>query len=148
LPSKYTYAVFNQDLSIHCLIDCVCYGSAVKRRPLITVKYFCEKVFLIDLARVSWKDVDLIPSVDDAWLFFKSAFLTINKHASFKKFRTKNSYSYWFTPGLTALDQHKNTLWSTELASNSPRDMQLLRNVRNQYRVSWLAFSDICILQH
>jgi hypothetical protein len=23
------------------------------------------------MARVSWKDIDLIPSVEDAWLFFK-----------------------------------------------------------------------------
>ena len=37
LPSKYTSAVFNQDLNDHCLIACVCNGSAVKRPPLITV---------------------------------------------------------------------------------------------------------------
>ena len=90
LHSKYTSAVFNQDLSDHCLIACICNGSAVKRPPLITVKcsikHFSEQTFLNDLARVSWKDIDLIPSVEDAWLFFKSAFLTIlNKHAPFKK---------------------------------------------------------------
>ena len=90
LPSKYTSAVFNQNLSDHCLIACICNGSAVKRSPLITVrsslKHFREHAFLIDLARVSWKDIDLIPSVEDAWLFFKSAFLTIlNKHAHLKK---------------------------------------------------------------
>ena len=64
-PSKYTSAVFNQDLSDHCLIACIRYGAAVKRPPLITVKcslkHFCEQAFLIDLARVSWKDIDLIP---------------------------------------------------------------------------------------
>ena len=38
LPSKYTSAVFNQDLSNHCLIACVRNGSVVKRPPLITVK--------------------------------------------------------------------------------------------------------------
>ena len=95
LPSKYTSVVFNQDLSDHCLISCIRNGSAVKRPPLITVKrslkHFSEQAFLIDLARVSWKDIDLIPSVEDAWLFFLSAFLTIlNKHAPFKKCRTKN----------------------------------------------------------
>ena len=89
-PSKYTSAVFNQDLSDHCLIACIRNGSVFKRPPLITVKrslkHFCEQAFLIDLAEVSWNDIDLIPSVDDAWLFFKSAFLTIlNKHAPFKK---------------------------------------------------------------
>lgn len=89
-PSKYTSAVFNQDLSDHCLIACIRYGAAVKRPPLITVKrslkHFCEQAFLIDLARVSWKDIDLIPSVEDAWSFFKSNFLTIlDKHAPFKK---------------------------------------------------------------
>ena len=56
LPSKYTSAVFNQDLSVHCLIACVRNGSAVKRPPLITVKrslkHFSEQAFLIDLARV------------------------------------------------------------------------------------------------
>jgi hypothetical protein len=93
LPSKSTSAVFNQDLSDHCLIACIRYGSAVKRPPFITVKcsikHFCEQAFLIDLARVSRKDVDLIPSVEDAWLFFKINFLTIlNKHAPFKKCRT------------------------------------------------------------
>ena len=63
----------------------------------------------------------IIPSVEDAWSFFKSNFLTIlDKHAPFKKCRTKNSYSPWFTPDLTALDQHKNILWRTALASNSP----------------------------
>jgi hypothetical protein len=81
LPSKYTSAVFNQDLSDHCLIACIRYGSAVKQPPLITVKrslkHFCEQAFLIDLAQVSWKDIDLTPSVDDAWLSFKSNFLTI-----------------------------------------------------------------------
>ena len=86
LPSKYTSAVFNQDLSDHCLIACIRNGSSVKRQPLITVKsslkHFSEQTFLIDLARVSWKDSGLIPSVEDAWLFFKSAFLTIlNKQA-------------------------------------------------------------------
>ena len=74
LPSKYTSAVFNQDLSDHCLIACIRNGSAVKRPPLITVKrslkHFSEQAFLIDLAGVSWKDIDLIPSVEDAWLFF------------------------------------------------------------------------------
>jgi hypothetical protein len=39
LPSKYTSADFNQDLSDHCLIPCVRYGSMVKRPPLITVKH-------------------------------------------------------------------------------------------------------------
>ena len=90
LPSKYTSAVFNQDLSNHCLIACVRNGSVVKQPPLITVKrslkHFSEKAFLIDLARVSWKDIDLIPPVENAWVFFKSAFLTIlYKHAPFKK---------------------------------------------------------------
>jgi hypothetical protein len=43
--------------------------------PLITIKrslkHFSEQAFLIDLAGVSWKDIDLIPSVEDAWLFKK-----------------------------------------------------------------------------
>ncbi|XP_055790900.1 uncharacterized protein LOC129862869 [Salvelinus fontinalis] len=130
LPCKYTSAVFNQDLSDHCFIACVRNGSAVKR-PL---KHFSEQAFLIDLGRVSWKDIDLILSVEDAWLFFKNAFLTIlNKHAPFKKCRTENRFSPWFTPDLTALDQHKNILWRSALASNSPHDMQLFREVRNQY---------------
>ena len=64
-PSKYTSAVFNQDLSDHCLIACVHNGAAVKRPPLIIVKsslkHFSEQTFLIDLARVSWKDIDLMP---------------------------------------------------------------------------------------
>jgi hypothetical protein len=38
LPSKYTSTVFNQDLSVHCLIACVRDGSSVKLPPLITVK--------------------------------------------------------------------------------------------------------------
>jgi hypothetical protein len=87
MPSKYTSAVFNQDLSNHCLIAYIRNGSAVKLPPLITVKrslkHFSEQAFLIDLARVSWKDINLILSVEDSWLFFKSAFLTIlNKHAT------------------------------------------------------------------
>ena len=85
-PSKYTSAVFNQDLRDHCLIALIRNGSAVKRPPLFTVKrslkHFSEQAFLIDLAGVSWKDIDLIPSVEDAWIFFLNAFLTIlNKHA-------------------------------------------------------------------
>ena len=77
LPSKYTSAVFNQDLSGHCHIACIRYGSAVKRPVKLSRKHFCGQAFLIDLARVSWKDIDLIPLVEDAWLFFKSNFLTI-----------------------------------------------------------------------
>jgi hypothetical protein len=46
----------------------------VIQRHIITVKrsvkHFSEQAFLIDLARVSWKDIDLIPSVDDTWLLF------------------------------------------------------------------------------
>ena len=75
LPSKYTSAVFNQDLSDPCLNACVRNGSTVNRPHLITVKrslkHFSKQDFLIDLARLSWKDIDLIPSVEDAWLFFK-----------------------------------------------------------------------------
>ena len=60
LPSKYTSAVFNQDLSDHCLIACFRNGSAVQRPSLITVKrslkHFSEQAFLIDLARVPWMD--------------------------------------------------------------------------------------------
>ena len=70
-PSKYTSAVFNQDLSDHCLIACIRNGSAVKRPPLITVKrslkHFSEQAFLIDLTGVSWKVIDLIPSIENAW---------------------------------------------------------------------------------
>ena len=70
-----------------------------------------------------------------AWSYFKSNFLTIlNNHAPFKKCRTKNRNR--FTPDLTALDQHKNILWRTAIASNSPRDMQMFREVRNQYTQS------------
>jgi hypothetical protein len=37
-----------------------------------------------------------------------------------------------FTPDLTALHQHKNILWRSALASKSPHDMQLFREVRYQ----------------
>ena len=57
-------------------------------------------------------------------------------HVPFKKCRTKNRYSPWFTPDLTALDQHKNILWRTALASNIPCDIQLFMEVRNQYMQS------------
>ena len=94
-PSKYTTAVFNQDLSDLCLIAHIRNGSAIKRPPLITIKcslkHFREEAFLIDLARVSWKDIDLIPSIENAWLFFKSAFLTILKsmpHSKYVELRT------------------------------------------------------------
>jgi hypothetical protein len=115
LTFKYTSAVFNQNLSDHCLIACVCNRSAVNRPPLITVKrclkHFSEQAILIDLPRVSWEDIDFIPSVEDAWLLFKSAFLTeVTKHAPFKKGGAKNRYSPWFATDLTALDQHKNIL--------------------------------------
>jgi hypothetical protein len=49
LPSKYTSAVFNQDLSDHCRIARVRNGSAVKRPPLITVtlslKHFSDQAW-------------------------------------------------------------------------------------------------------
>ena len=38
-----------------------------------------------------------------------------------------------FSPDLTALDQHKNIPWRSALASNSPRDMHIFREVRNKY---------------
>ena len=43
LPSKYTSAVFNQDLSDHCLIAYVRNGYAVKRPPLIIVKRYLKQ---------------------------------------------------------------------------------------------------------
>ena len=124
LTSKYTSA----STRISAIIAYMRNGSAVKRPPLLTVKHslnhFSEQAFLTDLARVSWQDIDLISSVEDAWLLFKSASLFIlNKTAPFKKCRPKNRYSPWFFPDLTALDQHKNILWSTALASNSPSNM-------------------------
>jgi hypothetical protein len=49
---------------------------------------------------------------ENAWLFFQNVFLTmLNVHAPFKKVRTRNRYSPWFSPDLTALNQHKNILW-------------------------------------
>uniref|UniRef100_A0A8C7H1V7 Tetratricopeptide repeat domain 7B n=1 Tax=Oncorhynchus kisutch TaxID=8019 RepID=A0A8C7H1V7_ONCKI len=52
---------------ISALIACIRNGSATKRPPLITVKrslkHFCEQAFLIDLAGVSWNDIDLIPNL-------------------------------------------------------------------------------------
>ena len=59
-----------------------------------------------------------------------------NKHDPLKKCRTRNRYSPWFSPDMTALHQHKTMVWRTALASNSPRDMQLFREVRNQYTQS------------
>lgn len=96
------------DLSAHCLIACIRNGSVIKPPPLIRVKrllkHFSEQAFLIDLAWVPWKNIDLIPTVEDAWSFFKNAFLSVlNKHAPLKKFRTKNRYSPWYTQDLTAL---------------------------------------------
>ena len=71
------YNIFRQDRTTKgggVAIYCIRNGSAVKRPPLITVKrslkHFSEQAFLIDLARVSWKDIDLIPSVENAWVFF------------------------------------------------------------------------------
>ena len=62
-------------------------------------EYFCKELYVF-----------LNPSVEDAWFHIKTAFLSIlNKHAPFKKNRTKNRYSPWCTPDLTALD-HKNIL--------------------------------------
>ena len=59
-------------------------GLRSNDHTLITVKrflkIFSEQDFLINLAEVSWNDIDLIPSVEDAWLFFKSATLTILNH--------------------------------------------------------------------
>ena len=73
LPSKNTSAVFNQDLSDHCLIAWVRNGSTVKQPPLTvkrSLKHFSEQAFLIDLAWLSLKYIDLILSVDDDWLLF------------------------------------------------------------------------------
>lgn len=128
LPSKFSSAVFSQDISDHCLIACMHNESAIKSPPLITfkrcLKHFREQAFLFDLARVPWKDIELIPTVEDAWSFFKNAFLaSLNKHAPFKKFRTKHRYSPWYTSDLTKLSQHKNTLWRAALASKHPHDL-------------------------
>uniref|UniRef100_A0A674AZS5 Galactosylceramidase b n=1 Tax=Salmo trutta TaxID=8032 RepID=A0A674AZS5_SALTR len=40
-------------------------------------------------------------------------------HAPFNKCRTRNRYSPWFSPDLTALNQHKNILWRSALALNT-----------------------------
>jgi len=80
---------------------------------------------------MSWKYIGLILNVGDAWLFFKNAFLaSLNKHAPFKKFRSKNRYSPWYT---SYLSQHKNTMWRTALTSKNPYDLQLFMEVRNRY---------------
>jgi hypothetical protein len=85
----------------------ICHQTTTPHHCQTLPKTLLQLAFLIDLAGVTWDDIDLIPSVDDAWLFFKSAFLTIlNKHAPFKKFRTRNRSSPWFNPDLSAFDQH------------------------------------------
>ena len=70
--------------SLHCSVkgvvhsivpDLQFFGNFLHGIAFITVKrslkHFCEQAFLIDLSGISWNDIDLIPSVDDAWLFFK-----------------------------------------------------------------------------
>ena len=70
LPSKYTSAVFNQDLSDQ--------GQATTPHHCQTLPKTLQQA---GLSNRPGQDIDLIPSVKDAWLFFKSAFLTIlNKH--------------------------------------------------------------------
>ncbi|XDV16419.1 hypothetical protein PO909_016143 [Leuciscus waleckii] len=68
-------SLYVSDLSDHCLIACVRNGTGVKRPPLISVKrclkHFSEQAFLNDLNAISWSNINLIPSVEDAWLYFK-----------------------------------------------------------------------------
>jgi hypothetical protein len=92
-PTLYNPKSLTMGTLIDVILTNVCNGFTVKRPPLITVKcslkHFSEKTFLIDLARVSWKDIDLILSVEDAWLLCKSAFLTILPHLKNVQLRTE-----------------------------------------------------------
>jgi len=38
MPTKYVSGVLSQDISDHCIIACVCNGSAITRPPLISDK--------------------------------------------------------------------------------------------------------------
>lgn len=82
---------------------------------------------------MNWDRINLIPSVDDAWSYFKNTFsLIIDKHAPLKRFRTKNRYSPWFTHDLAALIQLKNALWRRARSSQSPADWLAFRQCRNK----------------
>lgn len=80
-PSKYQTGVFSKDLSDHCAIACVRSGLSVNRPPVITtkrsLKNFDNQAFLHDVAAVNWDRINLIPSVDDAWSYFKNTFSLI-----------------------------------------------------------------------
>ena len=74
-PSKYTSAVFNQDLSDHCLIACIRNGSATKRPPLITVKWGGVAIYCRDslqssviLSRSMHKQFELLTEISPSLL--------------------------------------------------------------------------------
>lgn len=137
MPDKYTPAVFCQGLSDHCCIACVRKGTNAKRPPLIIfkrlLKNFNEQAFLHDLALEEWHRMDLIPTVEDAWSFFKTTFSTIlNRHAPFIKIRTKNRYSPWFSTELSEMIRQKHLLWHKAKASKNTSDWQCFRGLRNK----------------
>lgn len=137
IPSKYTSAVFCQGLSDHCCIACTRNGTITKRPPLIIykrlLKHFNEQAFLHDLAQEEWSRIDLIPTVEDAWTFFKTTFSSaLNRHAPFKKIRTKNRYSLWFSTELSEMIREKHVLWRRARASGSVSDWQSFRELRNR----------------
>ena len=136
-PSNYQSGVFDQDLSDHCAIACIRSGLSVKRPPMIVIKRSLKKfdiqAFLHDVAAVNWERINLIPSMDDAWSYFKDSFSTIiDKHAPLKRIRTKNRYSPWFSPDVADLIRHKNTLWRRARSSQSPVDWLAFRQCRNK----------------
>ena len=136
-PSNYRSGVFSQDLSDHCAIACVRSGLSVKRPPVIvtkrSLKNFDNQAFLQDVAAASWERINLIPSVEDAWSYFKNTLsLIIEKNAPLKRFRTKNRYSPWFSHDLAALIRLKNTSWRRARSSQSAADWLAFRQCRNK----------------
>ena len=74
-PDRYQSDVLVNDLSDHCFTACVHNGCSVKLPVLIChrrlLKMFNEQAFLHDLASVNRYRISLIPSVEEAWTFFK-----------------------------------------------------------------------------
>lgn len=92
-----------------------------------------NQAFLQDVAAASWEIINLIPSVEDVWSYFKNTLsLIIEEHVPLKRFQTKNHYSPLFSHDLTALIRLKNTLWRRARSSQPPANWLAFRQCRNK----------------
>ena len=138
-----SHGVYSLSISDHHLIYATIKVGTSRGNPKIVItrnlKIFYEDCFKEDLKQTQWPVISDLSDVNEAWLCWKNIFLeTLNKHAPFRKIRTRNKQSPWITRDLKEEMQSRDLLLKRATKSANEDDWLIYRQKRN--RVNKLIF--------